>query len=228
MSRSPYYTDAVTLVAAAARAEGGIEVFVNISEYERSFMTFEKMTAREEERRSWLGGLVTDWSPQQRAHWIAEQVLDWSGIPTVTVRAAIFVENPLLTWASAGSGGVRHGSTRCSGSSGTTGCSIRSGLESAPSAIGRITIDAKPEGERRTGNLSAPFERAGAGNGRFVYRTSPRPYLATIVMTAPMAPDFQPSESESGATLVPYTDELHARGGVVRTRKPRDFLRHGG
>ncbi|MEX5637842.1 NAD(P)H-binding protein [Parafrankia sp. FMc2] len=98
MSLSPYYTDAVTLMAAAARAQGGIEVFVNISEYEQSFMTFEKMTAPKEERRAWLGGLVTDWSPQQRAHWIAEQVLDWSGVPTVNVRAAIFVENPLLTW----------------------------------------------------------------------------------------------------------------------------------
>jgi NAD(P)H dehydrogenase (quinone) len=102
MSLSPYYTDAVTLMAAAARAQGGIEVFVNISEYEQSFMTFEKMTAPEEERRSWLGGLVTNWSAQQRAHWIAEQVLDWSGIPTVNVRAAIFVENPLLTWLALG------------------------------------------------------------------------------------------------------------------------------
>jgi NAD(P)H dehydrogenase (quinone) len=98
MSLSPYYTDAVTLMAAAARAQGGIEVFVNISEYEQSYMTFEKMTAPGEERRSWLGGLVTDWSPQHRAHWIAEQVLDWSGIPAVNVRATMFVENPILTW----------------------------------------------------------------------------------------------------------------------------------
>ena len=98
MSLSPYYTDAVSLMAAAARAQGDIEAFVNISEYEQSFMTFEKMTAPEEERRSWLGGLVTQWSPQQRAHWVAEQVLEWSGLPTVNVRAAMFVENPLMTW----------------------------------------------------------------------------------------------------------------------------------
>ena len=39
----------------------------------------------------------------------------------------------------------------------TTGCSIRSVPESAPSAIGRITLGAKPAGERRTGNLSAPL-----------------------------------------------------------------------
>ncbi|MFJ2967295.1 NmrA family NAD(P)-binding protein [Streptomyces collinus] len=98
MSLSPYYTDAVSLMAAAARDRGDIEVFVNISEYEQSFMTYEKMTAPEEERRAWLGGLVADWSPQQRAHWIAEQVLDWSGLPTVNIRGAMFVENPLLTW----------------------------------------------------------------------------------------------------------------------------------
>jgi len=98
MGLSPYYTDAVGLMAAATRAQGDIEVFVNISEYEQSFMTVDKMTAPEEERRSRLGGLVTDWSPQQRAHWVAEQMLDWSGVPTVNVRAAFFVENPILTW----------------------------------------------------------------------------------------------------------------------------------
>ncbi|MEQ4725365.1 NAD(P)H-binding protein [Nonomuraea sp. B19D2] len=98
MSLSPYYTDAVSLMAAAVRAQGGIEVVVNISEYEQSFMTFEKMIAPVEERRSWLGGLVADWSPQQRAHWVAERVLEWSGLPTVNVRAAFFVENPILTW----------------------------------------------------------------------------------------------------------------------------------
>src|SRR5919108_2998426 len=102
ISLSPYYTDAVSLMAAAARAQGDIEVFVNMSEYEQSFMTFEKMTAPEAERRSWLGGLIAEWSPQQRAHWVAERVLEWSGIPTVSVRAAMFVENPLMTWLALG------------------------------------------------------------------------------------------------------------------------------
>nr|WP_271209269.1 NAD(P)H-binding protein [Rhodococcus wratislaviensis]GLK33768.1 NmrA family transcriptional regulator [Rhodococcus wratislaviensis] len=98
MSLSPYYTDAVSLMAAAARTQGDIEVFVNISEYEQGFMPLEKMIEPVEERRAWLGGFVTDWSPQHRAHWVAEQVLEWSGVPTVNVRAAIFVENPILTW----------------------------------------------------------------------------------------------------------------------------------
>jgi NAD(P)H dehydrogenase (quinone) len=98
MSPSPYYADALTLMAAAARAQGDIEVFVNMSNYEQSYMTLEKMTTPDEERRSWPGGLVADWSPQQRAHWICEQVLEWSGIPTVNVRATLFVETPILTW----------------------------------------------------------------------------------------------------------------------------------
>ena len=68
LSLSPYYTDAVSLMAAAARTQGDIEVFVNMSEFEESFMTFEKMTAPEAQWRSWLGGLVANWSPQQRAH----------------------------------------------------------------------------------------------------------------------------------------------------------------
>ncbi|MFC5731465.1 MULTISPECIES: NAD(P)H-binding protein [Nocardioides] len=97
ISLSSYYTDAVSLMAAAARDHSDLEVFVSISDYERSYMTFERMTAPAEERRAWLGGLVSDWSPQQRAHWIAEQVLSWSDLPVVNVRATIFAENPILT-----------------------------------------------------------------------------------------------------------------------------------
>src|SRR5262245_6555793 len=37
--------------------------------------------------------------------------------------------------------------------------------ESKPNAIGHITLDVKPTGERRTGNPCAPFEVAGAGDG---------------------------------------------------------------
>ncbi|MEU6782024.1 NAD(P)H-binding protein [Nonomuraea angiospora] len=98
MTPQPYYADALTLMVAAARAQGDIEAFVHMSNYEQSYMTLEKMTTPEEERRSWLGGLVTDWSPQQRAHWVCERLLDWSGIPTVNVRATLFAENPHLTW----------------------------------------------------------------------------------------------------------------------------------
>jgi NAD(P)H dehydrogenase (quinone) len=98
MSLNPYYTDASILMAAAARAQGDIEVFVNISEFEQSFMTFYKMTTAREARLAWLGGLVAEWSPQQRAHWASEQALKWSGLPVVNIRATMFVENPILSW----------------------------------------------------------------------------------------------------------------------------------
>jgi hypothetical protein len=57
MSLNPYYADASILMTAAARAQGGIDVFVNISEFEQSFMTFDRMTAPRDPRIAWLGGL---------------------------------------------------------------------------------------------------------------------------------------------------------------------------
>lgn len=98
MSVSPYYLDANLVMVAAALQQGNIEMFVNISNIEQSYMTFEHMSAPTSDRLKWLGGLVDDWSPQQRAHWLSEQALNWSGLPAVNLRATIFVENPLLTW----------------------------------------------------------------------------------------------------------------------------------
>ena len=98
MSLNPYYADASILMTAAARAQGGIDVFVNISEFEQSFMTFDRMTAARDPRIAWLGGLVAEWSPQQRAHWVSEEALKWSGLPVVNIRATMFVENPILSW----------------------------------------------------------------------------------------------------------------------------------
>lgn len=98
MSLSAYYVDANLLMAAAARAQGDLEVFVNISESEQTNLTFDRMTAPEEDRASWFGGRALQWSPQHRAHWIGEQALNWSGLPVVHIRAGIFVENPILSW----------------------------------------------------------------------------------------------------------------------------------
>ena len=51
---------------------------------------------------------------------------------------------------------------------------------SRASSIGRITSDAKSAGKRSAGNLHAPFEVAGVGNGPVVrYRAYPRPYSHT-------------------------------------------------
>lgn len=97
MSLNPYYSDA-TILMAAARAQGDIEVFVNISEFEQTFMTFDRMTAAPEARLAWLGGSVAEWSPQQRAHWASEQALQWSRLPVVNIRATMFAENPILSW----------------------------------------------------------------------------------------------------------------------------------
>jgi NAD(P)H dehydrogenase (quinone) len=98
MSLSPYYVDANLLMAAAARAQGDVEVFVNISESEQTNLTFDRMSAPEEDRTSWFGGRALQWSPQHRAHWIGEQALNWSGLPVIHIRAGIFVENPILSW----------------------------------------------------------------------------------------------------------------------------------
>lgn len=98
MSLNHYYSDATIMMAAAARAQRGIEVFVNISEFEQTFMTFDRMTAVQEARIAWLGGTVAEWSPQQRAHWASEQALQWSGLPVVNIRATMFAENPILSW----------------------------------------------------------------------------------------------------------------------------------
>ena len=46
----------------------------------------------------------------------------------------------------------------------TTGFVAEPHAESAPSAIGPITLEAKRTGKRSAGNPPAPFEVAGAGN----------------------------------------------------------------
>ncbi|UJR85762.1 NAD(P)H-binding protein [Sandaracinus amylolyticus] len=84
MSVSEQYLEATTAVAAAARAQGDLEVLVNISQ-----MTVSQMSLTDQ----------TD-SPQQRQHWLAERVLEWSGLPVVEVRPTVLFENPFfLAWA---------------------------------------------------------------------------------------------------------------------------------
>jgi NAD(P)H dehydrogenase (quinone) len=80
MSLNPSYADAAILMAAAAKREGGTEIFVNMSDYEQSYMTLDTMASSEAERVATLG-VDVQWSPQQRAHWVGERALDWSGLP---------------------------------------------------------------------------------------------------------------------------------------------------
>ena len=83
MSVSPDYLEAAAILATVARARGGLEVLVNLSQ-----MTVSQVTA-----------VSVGESHQQRLHWLSEQVLDWSGLPVIHLRPTIFLENPLFTTA---------------------------------------------------------------------------------------------------------------------------------
>lgn len=87
MSVSAAYLEATVTAAAvardqreAARAQGDLEVFVNISQLTVSQMSLTERTG----------------SPQHQQHWLAEQVLNWSGLPVVHVRPTVFLQNPLF------------------------------------------------------------------------------------------------------------------------------------
>jgi NAD(P)H dehydrogenase (quinone) len=84
MSVSAPYLEATVTAAAVARAQGDLEVFVNVSQ-----MTVSQMSLTE----------TTD-SQQQRQHWLAEQALNWSGLPVVHVRPTVFLQNFFFSaWA---------------------------------------------------------------------------------------------------------------------------------
>jgi uncharacterized protein YbjT (DUF2867 family) len=81
MGVSPDYLLAATVVATVAKEYGKLDSLVDISQ-----MTVSQMTATS-----------TAESLQQRLHWLAERVLDWSGLPVITVRPTVFLDNPLFT-----------------------------------------------------------------------------------------------------------------------------------
>ena len=80
MSVSPQYLEATVNVAAVAKYYG-VECLVSMSQ-----MTVSQMSIT----------ATTD-SPQQKLHWLSEQVLSWSGLPVVTVRPTVFLENPFFS-----------------------------------------------------------------------------------------------------------------------------------
>src|SRR5262245_49109547 len=79
MSVSAGYLEATVTMAAVAR-ELGVDSLVNMSQMTVSQMSLHASTP----------------SPQHRQHWLGEQALAWSGLPVVTIRPTIFLENPLL------------------------------------------------------------------------------------------------------------------------------------
>ncbi|BCU55010.1 NAD(P)H-binding protein [Enterobacter kobei] len=108
MSLSPYYSDAYIILMEACRKQGKIKALINLSEYEQSFMGYDVMVQDPAARTRYIGGGVSDWSPQQRAHWVSERALEWSGLPHVNIHASVFVENPIFSWFSLGTVAQKH------------------------------------------------------------------------------------------------------------------------
>ena len=80
MAVSARYLEAALTTVVVARAYGGLEVVVNMSQ----------LTVSEMDVTS------TSESDQQRQQWLVEQVFGWSGLPVVQVRPTVFMENPLF------------------------------------------------------------------------------------------------------------------------------------
>ena len=76
MSVSPGYLEASVTMAAVAR-ELGVDALVNMSQMTVSQMSIQNTTP----------------SRQQRQHWLSEQALAWAGLPVVTIRPTMFMEN---------------------------------------------------------------------------------------------------------------------------------------
>ena len=96
MSLNPYYVEACALMIEACKQQGHIEHFVNISDYEMNYMTYENMSSSEKKAKV-IGPYNKDWSPQQRAHFVCEKMLEQSGLNVTNIRATMFVENPIIS-----------------------------------------------------------------------------------------------------------------------------------
>jgi len=84
MSVSASYLEATLVMAAAALAQGDIELLVNMSQMSVSQMDLTHTTG----------------SPQHLQHWLGEQAINWSGLPTIHLRPTVFQENPFfMGWA---------------------------------------------------------------------------------------------------------------------------------
>jgi uncharacterized protein YbjT (DUF2867 family) len=81
MSVTPTYLEAAATVATVARAVGGLDALVAISQ-----MTVSQMDA-----------LSLSESHHQRLLWLSEQMLNWSEVPVVAVRPTVFLDTPLFT-----------------------------------------------------------------------------------------------------------------------------------
>ena len=76
LSVSAGYLEATVTMAAVVR-ELGVDALVNMSQMTVSQMSIQNTTP----------------SRQQRQHWLSEQALAWAGLPVVTIRPTMFMEN---------------------------------------------------------------------------------------------------------------------------------------
>src|SRR5215471_876064 len=79
MSVSSSYLEAAVTMAAVAR-EAGVSALINMSQMTVSQMSIQNTTS----------------SHQQRQHWLSEQAFGWSGLPVVTIRPTMFLDNFFL------------------------------------------------------------------------------------------------------------------------------------
>ena len=79
MSVSSSYLEAAVTMAAVAR-EAGVSALINMSQMTVSQMSIQNTTP----------------SHQQRQHWLSEQAFGWSGLPVVTIRPTMFLDNFFL------------------------------------------------------------------------------------------------------------------------------------
>jgi len=87
MSVSPHYLEAAATVAAAALANGSVDLLVSMSQMTVSQMDLSSVSE----------------SSQQRLQWLTEHVLNWSGLPVTHIRPTVFMENPLFSMLAVGS-----------------------------------------------------------------------------------------------------------------------------
>jgi uncharacterized protein YbjT (DUF2867 family) len=180
MSVSPAYLEATATVATVARALGGIEALVAISQ-----LTVAQMDA-----------LSTDESHQQRLHWLSEQVLGWSGLPVVHVRPTVFLDNPLFTTLAARTV-AEHGALRLPFGAGRTSPVaaadvarvVTAVLEDPQPHIGQVLELTGPRSQDMNG-VAAEFSRA---LGRPVaYEDVPlRDWLGAVLPRAGLPPFVQ-------------------------------------
>ena len=226
MSVAPDYLEAAATVATVARAAGGLEVLINLSQ-----MTVSQMTA-----------VSVGESHQQRLHWLAEQMLDWSALPVVQLRPTVFQENPLFTALVARSV-AEHGTLPLPFGSGRTSPVAADDVAAVAAAVlqdpepyvGRVLELTGPRTQDMTG-VAEEYSRAldrqvtytdvPAQEWAAGVRSGPAPLTARAGPVhhrrgAPQAGPLRPRDEHGGGDhRAPGADDRSVRGGAYRAVQP--------